>query len=304
MAYPTGVNFKHTGPAMGLQPINETSTTQKHRLGMLATASDETYGEGQFIYLKGVATTAKGDLVVYDTKNGTTVRAVSAGATSTGPAAIAMSANIASQYGWYQIGGAGPVLAGSVAANAPCYLTSTASQIDDTVIVGSKIDGLITRSTTTADYCTVQIDRPSITGESNTATVATLVTDLDTAEAAIDTLEANRKITLSAGAEALDVITVTGAVVDLNGAAIASAVQVLVRTLAVTDDKGDIAVTVGTAKEIVNAPTGENYAWIETTAAGLFTFTVTNDTVAGEETVVHASTAGALTQTIKLTFAA
>ena len=33
MAYPTNVNFRHTSGTLGLQPINESSSTQRHPLG-------------------------------------------------------------------------------------------------------------------------------------------------------------------------------------------------------------------------------------------------------------------------------
>jgi hypothetical protein len=54
-----------------------------------------------------------------------------------------MSANVASQYGWYQISGKGvaKVLTG-FADNAACYLTSTAGSIDDTLVAGDYITGM------------------------------------------------------------------------------------------------------------------------------------------------------------------
>src|SRR6188768_3775603 len=116
MAYPTGVSFQHVG-LIGAQPIDETSTTQKHPLGLVADARDGTYGPGKFVYAVGVASTAKGDVCSYDSANGDTARAVNGGATSTGPVGVAMSANVASQYGWYQIEGAGPVATTSVSAD-------------------------------------------------------------------------------------------------------------------------------------------------------------------------------------------
>ena len=37
----------------GMQPIADTSTTQRHPLGTIVRADDATYGEGEFVYLKG-----------------------------------------------------------------------------------------------------------------------------------------------------------------------------------------------------------------------------------------------------------
>jgi hypothetical protein len=235
------------------------------------------------------------------------VRAVSLGATSTGPAAIAMSDNVASQWGWYQVSGSGPVKSGTVADNASIYLTSTAGTVDDTVIAGQLVAGMVAKAATSGGFTTVQFDRPTISPESGSAALATVQTDLDTAEAAIVTVEARtavleafRKITLTAAAEAADAIVVTGQVTDLLGVNIASAVEVLVRTLAVTDDKGDITVTAGTGVKTVNPASGENVSWITTTATGGFAVSVAND--AAETTLVHASTTDGLTKTLKLTF--
>lgn len=88
----------------GAQPVANTSTTQAHVLGTIITATDPTYGAGEFIYLLGVASTAVGSIVTYDpTTYLTTLSAV--GGNIPRPIAVAMSANVASQYGWYQISG-------------------------------------------------------------------------------------------------------------------------------------------------------------------------------------------------------
>lgn len=92
-----------TSPVAGSQPIAETSTTQKHPLGTIVKAYDTTYGEGEFIYLKGVASTAVGSLVSYTASGVTALAAV--GTNKPYPIAVAMSANVANHYGWYQISG-------------------------------------------------------------------------------------------------------------------------------------------------------------------------------------------------------
>jgi hypothetical protein len=87
----------------GIQPINTNDTTQNHPLGFIITMTDTTYGSGEFIYLKGAASTAIGDVVSYNAFTGATTRW--AGTAITGvPLAVAMSANTStSGYGWYQI---------------------------------------------------------------------------------------------------------------------------------------------------------------------------------------------------------
>jgi len=88
----------------GAQPIANTETTQLHPLGTIIKATDPTYGEGEFIYLLGVASTAVGSIVTYDPSTYlTTLCAV--GGSIPRAVAVAMSANVASQYGWYQISG-------------------------------------------------------------------------------------------------------------------------------------------------------------------------------------------------------
>ena len=51
---------------IGSQKIAENSATQKHPVGTIVRAEDPTYGEGEFIYLIGVASTIVGSLVTYD----------------------------------------------------------------------------------------------------------------------------------------------------------------------------------------------------------------------------------------------
>lgn len=154
--------YQISTPLAGFQPIAVTSTTQNHALGTIVTAIDPTYGEGEFIYLTGVASTAVGDVVVID--QGTTVRAV---AGSRGPAGVAMSANVASQYGWYQISGRAVVnTAGSVADNALVYATATAGSVDDAVVTGDKVDGAVFRAAGSGATTVVAvIDRPAMNGD-------------------------------------------------------------------------------------------------------------------------------------------
>lgn len=88
----------------GAQPIENTETTQKHPLGTIVRGVDPTYGEGEFIYLLGVASTAVGSIVTYDASTYQTVLSA-VGGNIPRPIAVAMSANVAAQYGWYQISG-------------------------------------------------------------------------------------------------------------------------------------------------------------------------------------------------------
>ena len=129
--------YSITDAIIGSQPIADTSTTANHTLGTIVRAKDPTYGAGEFIYLKGVASTAVGSWVTYDQDDNTTVLLA---ANAIGPVAVAMSANVASQYGWYQISGkaVGKALA-AYADNGLVYATATAGSIDDAVVAGDRV---------------------------------------------------------------------------------------------------------------------------------------------------------------------
>lgn len=285
MAYPSNVNFMQSGGMIGAQPIHVTSSTQMHPIGTIVTARDVTYGEGEFIYLLGVASTAQGDLVVYKSTTGATTRTVAG--TTKGPCAVSMSANLAGFYGWYQISGATPVKAATALADTDVYLTSTAGQVDDLVNSLDLVSGATFKAATSADYATVQLNRPSVSGES--------VSDALTTLHALGTY-----CTLSAAGEAGDAIVVTGQIKSLDGTNVAVETNVVVRTLAITADKGDITVTAGTEKKTVNPATGENVSWIESTAAGAFAVSVANNVA--EVTLVEATPDNGLTQLLVLTF--
>jgi hypothetical protein len=156
--------YTFTSPRVGAQPIAVTETTQLHPIGDRLFATDPTYGAGEFVYLKGVASTAVGDVVIFDQYAGTTTRAV---AGSRGPVAVAMSANVASQYGWYQIAGSAVVTCGTVSANAPLFVTATAGSVDDAVVTGDKIDAFVSKTangTPSAGKLVAQIAHPSLNG--------------------------------------------------------------------------------------------------------------------------------------------
>lgn len=121
------------------QPIDETSTTQKHPLGMIVRAVDKAstgYGMGEFIYLLGVGSTAVGSVVLYNEDNYSTSLLA---ANDIGQVAVAMSANVANQYGWYQISGKAVVSAGTVSDNGNVYATATAGTVDDAVVAGDRV---------------------------------------------------------------------------------------------------------------------------------------------------------------------
>lgn len=156
--------YQILGRGEGWQPIADTSTTQNHRIGQRVDAWDDTYGYGQFIYLKGVASTAIGDLVFYDAYTPDTTRAVQG---TKGMCAVAMSANVASQYGWYQIFGQAVIACDTTAADAPLYIDGTTGRVDDAVSATNLINGALSLTadgTPAANFLVAQIAYPHCNG--------------------------------------------------------------------------------------------------------------------------------------------
>lgn len=151
MAYPTTQNYNFIDEKAGMQNLYVTSDVQQHPVGYRAKAWSATYGFGEFIYLKGLALTVAGETVIFDTYAGTTKRGV---ANDRGPCAVAMSANVANQWGWYQIHGAAVVkVAAAFAAGAIANWTATAGTIDDAKVATDAIDGFVSKTA---------IDTPSV----------------------------------------------------------------------------------------------------------------------------------------------
>ena len=160
-----------TGP-VGAQPIANTDTVRNHPIGMIVRATDPTYGEGEFIYLKGSASVAVGSLVYYtdnaaaDSVKLTTTSGVVDGGSNL---AVAMAATTASLYGWFQIGGRAVVLKTATkidpASTFKVYLSATAGRVMPTSVAGRQILGArfpaTTTVTTTTSTCIVTLNRPT-----------------------------------------------------------------------------------------------------------------------------------------------
>ena len=119
------------------QPIAENSSTQKHYLGYRVQAYDPTYNVGEFVYCKGVASTAVGSWVTINPDDWSTTLLA---ANAIGPVGIAMSACVAGEYGWYQVFGkaVGKALTGYV-DDALVWATATAGSVDDAVVDGDMV---------------------------------------------------------------------------------------------------------------------------------------------------------------------
>jgi hypothetical protein len=120
------------------QPIHSVSTTQLLPLGTIIQANDPIQGTGEFIYLQGVASTVVGSLVTYDHTFATTLDPATANAA--GPKAFAMSATVASTFGWYQIGGTAVAVNNATAAAGNAFAKAT-GQIGSAAVAGTQILG-------------------------------------------------------------------------------------------------------------------------------------------------------------------
>jgi len=140
--------WRFVDPRIGGQPIADVSTTQNHPFGTVITAKDvgtTAYGEGRFVYVKGVSSGALAKWSGYNTKSGATTLAVADG---NYPLGVMMSVlDATTKYGWLQIWGRaiGKCLT-AFADNGVVYLTSTAGSIDDASVIGDVVHGAVGRN--------------------------------------------------------------------------------------------------------------------------------------------------------------
>jgi hypothetical protein len=113
------------------------------KVGTVVEAEHDYLGYGQFIALKGVASLAIGDAVVYNPFSGVTERAVTASHGVKGiPIAISLAANTStSKLSWFQIVGNAIANApnSALTTDTPIYLTSGAGVLDDAIVAGSQL---------------------------------------------------------------------------------------------------------------------------------------------------------------------
>lgn len=159
----------------GITPPNQLTTipTPPAYLGQQVRAFDPSFGEGEFILLAGVAGTAIGALVIYDSATYLTTLCPST-ANLARPVAVAMSANVATTtFGWYQISGSATVLKQTthqIAANLAVGVSSSAGKIvaSSSAGNGKEIQGARKTTTGTAasasTTCVIVINRPHMQG--------------------------------------------------------------------------------------------------------------------------------------------
>ncbi len=165
MAYPSGTEWRAVSPVIGSQPIGSAETAARHSIGYRTRAHDHTYGDAEFVYLLGAASTAKGDLVAFDAETGATKRAYKG---MRGQIAVAMSACDAGQYGWYAVKGAIPVLSAASGQSGLGFLSTTTSSVDVNGEEGERIDGLSV-AVASGGFSTAKLNHPSANGSDSDA---------------------------------------------------------------------------------------------------------------------------------------
>jgi hypothetical protein len=155
----------------GVTMANGTSAipTPPGTLGQVVRAFDPTYGEGEFIMLVGVASTVIGSLVTYNaTTYQTTLSANTANQAT--PVAVAMAANTAGLFGWYQIGGLAVIKKTAVATSpqVAVYQSATTGRIMATAASGKQLLGArsanLATVASTVSTVIVSINRPHLQG--------------------------------------------------------------------------------------------------------------------------------------------
>lgn len=128
-----------------------TIPTPPNVLGSVVRAFDPTFGEGEFILLKGVASTTVGSLVTYDgTTYATTLCATTANQGR--PVAVSMAANTAATtFSWYQVSGTAVV----AKSTSNKFLATVALGVISTGKVGSVSSGKQILGARTANAATV-----------------------------------------------------------------------------------------------------------------------------------------------------
>lgn len=141
-------------------------------LGTVVRAVDETYGAGEFIRLVGVNSTVTGMVVKYNTTTWqTALLSVANGKNKGVPVAVAMSACVANEHGWYQISGAAVIKKTTVAVTpgVPIFISATDGRIKVLASAGQQILNAQTANlatvVTTTSTVVVMIDRPFTQGQ-------------------------------------------------------------------------------------------------------------------------------------------
>ena len=144
---------------LGQSQIGSVDTSAAVPVGTIVTATDPSYGSGEFIYLAGVASTVAGSWVLYDLDDGST-SLLTAG--DKGLVAVATAATVADTYGWYQIMGNAVGSAGTGVDSGRVFIDTVPGTCDDAVVIGDQVLNArwVSADDSDAGTADVSINRP------------------------------------------------------------------------------------------------------------------------------------------------
>lgn len=140
-------------------------------VGTIAKFFDDVLGEGEFIYLPGLASVALGDAVVYDMTgvSASVARLVQNTFANSGrPVAFALGATPVNTWGWYQISGLAVVSAVAGTVAGAVMAGATAGSVGNTADAGDQVLGArITTAvgTPAANKSYAMLNRPCMQGQ-------------------------------------------------------------------------------------------------------------------------------------------
>ncbi len=170
MATYTAAVWKAAENRLGQTAMDTVDTSAELPLGTIIRAVSPTYGQGEFIYLRGVASVVAGDCVTYDAAF-LCVRAA-ASTSLPRPVAFALAAVVADRWGWFQIGGyaignktktvsMGVGIAVGVSTTALIAASSSLKEMQGALVAAVGSNGTTTDS---ADKIRLMINRPHLQG--------------------------------------------------------------------------------------------------------------------------------------------
>lgn len=142
-----------------MSQFDQVHSTKKYRL---LTRKRDVAGN-EYVYLKGVASTAVGSAVTFDEAGATQLVDTDVASSVIAPMAVAQAAvDATTEFGWYMIYGSCSCSAATVADNAKVFATATAAQLDDTGTAGQQVVGAVWRSADSGGLATIQLSYPML----------------------------------------------------------------------------------------------------------------------------------------------
>lgn len=147
--------------------VTDVDSSQIEVLGTISV--DER--SNQYVYLQGTASIVIRDWVVYDEDFTTTRLAPN----EVGPVAIAPTAIVLGEFGWFQIYGIAQGNTDTVAADSSLYIDGTAGRVDDLGVTGDIVLNAYSMTAAVSNVATVNISYPSVSNDLGGASGPTFV---------------------------------------------------------------------------------------------------------------------------------